>query len=99
MTKKLSKSSKFFSKKYKIDPIIKHEPSGILFWYLCLKIIKIKDPKMAAKKRIRLSENGPNNDPMAPNNIKSPPPIPSILYSSLKIKFINHKEKYPITKP
>tara|TARA_B100000900_G_scaffold216133_1_gene183022 strand:+ start:181 stop:480 length:300 start_codon:yes stop_codon:yes gene_type:complete len=99
MTIKLSKSSKFFVKKYNIDPSIKHEPNGILLRYFFLNKIKTKQPKIAPKKRIRLSENGPNRLPIAPNNMKSPPPIPSFLYINLKIKFISHNDKYPIKKP
>ena len=50
-------------------------------------------------KRIIDKDIGPKIDPIAPNKIKSPPPIPSFLENILKIKLINHKEKYPSTKP
>ena len=54
---------------------------------------------MAPKNNIKPNENGPNILPIAPNKIKSPPPIPSFLYIALKTKFINQSEEYPIKKP
>jgi len=50
-------------------------------------------------KRIIGKDIGPKIDPIAPNKIKSPPPIPSFLENTLKIKLINHKEKNPSNKP
>ena len=41
---------------------------------------------MAPKNKIKPNENGPNILPIAPNKIKSPPPIPSLLYIALKTK-------------
>ncbi len=93
MTIKLFKSSKFFIKKYNSEPNIKQEPNGIWDLNLFLNKINIKHPQTALIKRINPSEKGPNNAPMAPNNIKSPPPIPSALYINLNIKFIIHNEK------
>ncbi len=54
---------------------------------------------MAPKNNIKPNENGPNILPIAPNKIKSPPPIPSFLYMALKTKFTNQSEEYPIKKP
>ena len=51
------------------------------------------------KNKIKPNENGPNILPIAPNKIKSPPPIPSLLYIALKTKFTNQSEEYPIKKP
>ena len=99
MTKNFSKSSKFFIKKQENDPRIKQEPSGILSWKEFLKKINIKQPHRAPRKRIKPNENGPNNPPIAPNNIKSPPPMPSFLRMNLKIKFINHNDIQPSRKP
>ena len=56
-------------------------------------------PEREPRKRIIAKANGPNNAPNAPNNIKSPPPIPSTLYISLNTRFTIHNEKYPIKKP
>tara|TARA_B100001093_G_scaffold103166_1_gene95371 strand:- start:208 stop:441 length:234 start_codon:yes stop_codon:yes gene_type:complete len=50
-------------------------------------------------KRISGKDIGPNIEPIDPNKIKSPPPIPSFLENILKIKLVSHKEKYPSTKP
>ena len=36
-------------------------------------------PEREPRKRIIAKVNGPNHAPNAPNNIKSPPPIPSTL--------------------
>ena len=86
-------------KKQKTDPSIKQEPNGACNSNFFLKNKKIMHPVNAPKKRIKPSENGPNKLPKPPNNIKSPPPIPSFLYNSLKIKFTNHNETQPITNP
>jgi hypothetical protein len=59
----------------------------------------IKHPNNEPLKRIIGKDIGPKIDPIAPNKIKSPPPIPSFLENILKIKLINHKEKYPSNKP
>ena len=87
------------SKKYEIEANIRQEPSGILFLNTFLENKYIKQPNMEPIKRIIGKDVGPNIEPIAPNKIKSPPPIPSLLENILKIKLVTHKEKYPSTKP
>ena len=99
MTDRKLKSSKFFIKKYIIELNIKQEPNGTWDLNLFLNTKKITHPETEPRKRIKAKANGPNNAPNAPNNIKSPPPIPSILYITLNIKFTIHNEKYPTKKP
>ena len=79
MTDRKLKSSKFFIKKYKIELNIKHEPNGIWYLNLFLNNKKNMHPEREPRKRIIAKANGPNHAPNAPNNIKSPPPIPSTL--------------------
>ena len=90
---------KFLSKKYAIEANIRQEPSGILSLNIFLENKYIKQPNMEPMKRIIGKDIGPNIEPIAPNKIKSPHPIPSFLENSLKIKLVSHKEQYPNTKP
>ena len=64
------------------------------------KIERIEyDPNRSAYVALIKYEDGLMNYIIAPNKIKSPPPIPSLLYIALKTKFTNQSEEYPIKKP
>ena len=93
MTSIFSNSSKYLRDINTYKPSINPEPKGIsllnfLGW---VEIIKIALKEPINKTGARAS--GPTIVPMPPNNMKSPPPIPSFLCMILKKKFTIHKER------
>ena len=80
MTSIFSNSSKYFRDININKPSINPEPKGIslLNFLGCVEIIKIALKEPINKTGARAS--GPIIVPIPPNNIKSPPPIPSFLY-------------------
>ena len=58
-------------------PTIKNDPNGILLSKASLLMRKKIHPISELTNNIKLSDTGPRILPIAPNKIKSPPPIPS----------------------
>ena len=58
-----------------------------------------KQPNNEPRNSMIGREIGPKTVPKAPYKRKSPPPIPSFLFMSLKIKLIIHSELKPTIKP
>ena len=99
MTSKLSESSKNLLKIYINKPKIKPDPSGISSLYFFLFIKTKKRLQTEPKNNIGARAIGPATDPIPPNKIKSPPPIPSFFLISLYTKLIVHRLKKPNINP
>ena len=64
-------------------PTIKKDPKGSLLSKASLFMRKIIHPIRELTSNIKLSDTGPKILPIAPNKIKSPPPIPSFFRNNL----------------
>ena len=99
MTNKLSKSSKNLINTYIKKPKIKPAPSGISSLYFFLFIKRKNRLQTEPKNKIGARARGPAIEPIPPNKIKSPPPIPSFFLIILYTKFIAHRVKKPNINP
>ena len=72
---------------------IKKEPNGNSLSNAFLENIKYRHPKKDPINNITGKAIGPWIEPIPPNKIKSPPPIPSFFLITLNIKFINQSEE------
>ena len=99
MTNKLSESSKNLIKIYINKPNIRPAPSGISSLYFFLLIRAKKRLQAEPKNKIGARARGPASEPIPPNKIKSPPPIPSFFLIILYTKFIAHRVKKPNINP
>ena len=99
MTRKLSESSKNLIKIYINKPNIRPAPSGISSLYFFLFVRAKKRLQTEPKNKMGARAIGPATDPIPPNKIKSPPPIPSFFLISLYTKLIVHRLKKPNINP